>query len=117
MYRYRRLGRYLLTLPNSIPVEGKPYQTIPCQIKILNKTPALPERNPPIRFRKNIPTSWVELVLREGKNRQMRKMTAAVGFPTLRLVRTGIEKLNIEKMKSGEVQEISDKEILALLGL
>ena len=103
----------------SIAVDGKKYQTLPCSIALLplsfGEGTGVGLRNPPIRFRKNIPTTWIELTLQEGKNRQVRKMTAAVGFPTLRLVRVSIEKLNIGSMKPGEVKEISGKEISALL--
>ena len=89
----------------SIAVDGKEYKTLPAKVNLVAE-PDLPLRNPPIRFRKNIPTSWVELTLHEGKNRQVRKMTAAVGFPTLRLVRIAIEKINLDKMIPGEVKEI-----------
>lgn len=71
----------------------------------------LPARNPPIRFRANIPTSWISLTIIEGKNRQVRKMSAAVGFPTLRLVRSSIEKLTIEGYQSGEIRTFSQKQI------
>jgi 23S rRNA pseudouridine2457 synthase len=98
----------------AITVDGKEYKTLPAKIVLINE-PALPERNPPIRFRKNIPTSWIELTLQEGKNRQVRKMTASVGFPTLRLVRIGIEKISIGKMLPGEVREIKKEEINSLL--
>jgi 23S rRNA pseudouridine2457 synthase len=73
--------------------------------------PALPERNPPIRVRKTIPTSWISIVLQEGKNRQVRRMTAAVGFPTLRLVRARILNLPLAGMKSGQISEILLSEI------
>lgn len=66
----------------------------------------LPERNPPIRQRKNIPTTWIALEITEGKNRQVRKMTAAVNHPTLRLVRVRIGQLNLGELKSGAVKEI-----------
>lgn len=69
--------------------------------------PEIEERQPPIRFRKNIPTSWVELIITEGKNRQVRKMTAATGFPTLRLIRVKIDDHSIEGMKVGECQKIN----------
>jgi 23S rRNA pseudouridine2457 synthase len=90
-----------------INVGGKLYQTLPAEAKIIKQEPQLPERNPPIRFRKSIPTSWCALTLVEGKNRQVRKMTAAVGIPTLRLVRYSIGNVTIDGMRSGEVKEIS----------
>ncbi|GAA4470025.1 pseudouridine synthase [Nibrella saemangeumensis] len=89
----------------TIAVDGKPYATLPAQVLAIPE-PVLPERNPPIRYRANIPTSWVAITLQEGKNRQVRKMTAAVGFPTLRLVRWAIEKLTAEGMQPGEVREL-----------
>lgn len=70
------------------------------------RAPNLPERSKPVRYRKNIPTSWISLTLTEGKNRQVRKMTAAVGFPTLRLIRVAVAGQNIEQMKPGDVVEI-----------
>lgn len=67
--------------------------------------PDIPDRVPPIRFRKNIPTSWIELKITEGKNRQVRKMTANVGYPTLRLIRSAVDLYTIDKMIPGEVCE------------
>jgi 23S rRNA pseudouridine2457 synthase len=67
--------------------------------------PEVAERVPPIRFRKTVPTSWIRLTLTEGKNRQVRKMTAAAGFPTLRLIRVSIEDIHIGKMRPGDVME------------
>lgn len=96
-----------------ITVAGKPYQTIPAKAVEIKEVPPLPDRVPPIRYRKSIPTSWVELTLNEGKNRQVRKMTAAAGFPTLRLVRTAIEDIKLYNMKPGEVRELTKKEVYA----
>ena len=86
-------------------IEGQ--KTKPADVHLLNEEPQLPERIPPIRFRKNVPTAWIELTLREGRNRQVRKMTAAVGFPTLRLVRSKIAGWSIGGMKPGEWKEVS----------
>lgn len=74
--------------------------TRPADAKILSE-PALWERDPPIRFRANIPSTWIELTIREGKNRQVRRMTAAVGFPTLRLVRVSIGQWHMADLAPG----------------
>lgn len=79
--------------------------TLPADAERL-EAPTLWERNPPIRYRANIPTSWVALTLREGRNRQVRRMTAAVGFPTLRLVRVAIGPWSVEGLAPGEWREI-----------
>lgn len=73
----------------------KDERTRPAFARLIDEEPMLPPRPVPVRFRKNIPTAWIELTLTEGKNRQVRKMTAAVGFPTLRLVRVAIGNLNV----------------------
>ena len=98
-----------------ISVDGKKHKTKKCTASLFDAAPNVPERNPPIRFRKNIPTSWIKLTLTEGKNRQVRKMTAAVGFPTLRLIRHSIEKLTIEGLAPGEMRLLEKKEIYRLL--
>jgi 23S rRNA pseudouridine2457 synthase len=71
------------------------YVTRPCQVRAIDAPDALWPRVPPVRYRAAIPTAWIELALTEGKNRQVRRMTAAVGFPTLRLVRVGIGGLDL----------------------
>ncbi len=88
----------------TIRVNRKPYQTRPCQVRILDPEPDLPDRDPPIRFRKNVPTSWLEVILTEGKNRQVRRMGAAVGYPVLRLVRSRIEALSLPAGGPGAVE-------------
>ena len=98
-----------------INVSGKLYTTLPATVSMLAEAPDLPERNPPIRFRKNIPTSWISITLNEGKNRQVRKMTAAGGFPTLRLVRYAIGAYTVAGWHSGEVREVSADTIALLL--
>ncbi len=89
----------------SIKVGKSRHQTKPCVARKISE-PRLSERNPPVRFRKNVPTSWIEISLTEGKNRQVRKMCAAVEFPCLRLVRASIERLDIGSLKVGELKEV-----------
>jgi len=96
--------------------KGKVYHSKPAHAKLIEE-PELSDRVPPVRYRKNIPTSWIELTLSEGKNRQVRKMTAAVGFPTLRLVRRSIEDLTIQQMKPAEVVSLSRVELWKKLNL
>lgn len=93
-----------------ITVDGKVHRTKKCKAVPFKIPPVVPERNPPIRVRKNLPTSWVKLILAEGKNRQVRKMTAAVGFPTLRLIRYRIEKCSIEALQPGEMRILTQGE-------
>lgn len=99
----------------TISVDGKEHKTKKCIASLFDSAPNVPERNPPVRFRKNIPTSWIRLTLTEGKNRQVRKMTATVGFPTLRLIRYSIEKITIEGLAPGEMRRLEKKEIYKLL--
>ena len=79
--------------------------TKPAQVKLI-EAPDLWPRNPPVRFRKNIPTAWLELSISEGRNRQVRRMTAAVGYPTLRLVRMQIDNWKLGKLQPGQWQEL-----------
>lgn len=88
----------------NIHINSSIYHTAPCKAKMFEVEPSVPDRNPPVRYRKHIPTSWIELALTEGKNRQVRKMTAAVGFPTLRLIRSGIENIKLEDMQPGDIK-------------
>ncbi len=83
---------------------------------MLDPAPDIPARSSPIRIRKEIPTSWIRLVLREGKNRQVRRMTAAVGHPTLRLIRTAIGTLTINGLAPGAWRVLAPAEVDALRG-
>jgi 23S rRNA pseudouridine2457 synthase len=80
--------------------------TLPARARRIEEPPALWPRDPPIRFRKAIPTSWIELALREGRNRQVRRMTAAVGLPTLRLIRAAIGPWALEGLAPGQWREV-----------
>ncbi|MDH1008060.1 pseudouridine synthase [Pseudomonas nicosulfuronedens] len=80
--------------------------TLPAEARRLEE-PRLWERDPPVRFRKSVPTAWLELVIREGRNRQVRRMTAAVGLPTLRLVRVRIGPWQLDGLQPGQWREVS----------
>lgn len=99
----------------SISVDGKDYRTKPCIARAFSSPPPVPDRHPPIRYRAQIPTSWISLALREGKNRQVRKMTAKTGFPTLRLIRYRIKALGLEGLKPGEMRSMSKRALYSLL--
>ena len=87
-------------------VELKDGQTKPAKAKRIDEPSNLWPREPPIRVRKNIPTSWIELTIKEGRNRQVRRMTAAVGFPTLRLIRVKIGEWDLGKLLPGEYKAL-----------
>ncbi len=89
-------------------------RTRPALVRLLPQAPVLPERAVPIRYRKNVPTAWLELTLREGMNRQVRRMTAAVGYPTLRLVRTAIGPIMLDGLQPGRWRPLSPEEVAAL---
>ena len=89
-------ARALEALADGVVVRGR--RTRPAQVRLLREPPSLPPRSIPIRFRKSVPTAWLELTLREGRNRQVRRMTAAVGHPTLRLVRAALGPLHLASL-------------------
>lgn len=89
-------------------------QTLPCRAWRLDPAPALPPRDPPIRFRKNVPDCWLALELVEGKNRQVRRMTAAVGHPTLRLLRVRIGQFALGDLPAGQWRELTAAERAAV---
>lgn len=86
-------------------------KTRPAEVRLLAEAPPMPDRPVPIRFRKNVPTAWVEITLREGLNRQVRRMTAAVGHPTLRLVRVAIGPIALGDLPPGQWREMPNHEI------
>ena len=99
-------------LSSGVTIRGD--RTRPAEVKVIAE-PNLPPRNPPVRYRRQIPTAWLEMTLSEGKNRQVRRMTAAVGFPTLRLVRsalflTGDTALTLAGLQPGEWRELTAEE-------
>lgn len=91
-----------------ITVSSKRYQTLPCKVFAIEGEPNLPQRGKNIRHPKHGPTSWISVTVCEGKKRQVRKMTAAVGFPTLRLVRVRIGGIHIDNLNPGEVISLSN---------
>jgi 23S rRNA pseudouridine2457 synthase len=91
-------------LRTGVPLDGAP--TRPAQVDTVDEPRWLWPRTPPVRFRKAIPTSWLRLVLSEGRNRQVRRMTAAVGFPTLRLIRYSVGEWTIDGLGSGASREL-----------
>ena len=95
-------------------VEIQDYRTRPAQVRLLLEEPSVVQRIPPIRFRKSIPTAWLEMTLTEGKNRQVRRMTAAVGFPTLRLVRISIGNIQLDDLAPGQWRELTPLEVTRL---
>ncbi len=88
--------------------------TRPAQVELLDEPPALPERTTSIRFRKKVPTAWLRLTIREGRNRQVRRMTAAVGHPTLRLVRIAVGPICLGELGPGQWRELGPPERAAL---
>ena len=115
--KYNKIKTYVVQVEGEIDITAlsclqkgvnlKDGNTKPAIVEIISKPNWLWERMPPIRARKNIPTSWIEISISEGKNRQIRRMTASVGFPTLRLIRTKIDKWDLKGIESGTYVSIS----------
>ena len=103
----------LAQLERGVRVGGR--NTLPCRARLLDPQPLVPPRDPPIRFRKNVPDCWIELELVEGKNRQVRRMTAAVGHPTLRLLRVQIGDFKLGNLAPGQWRELAPAERQAVL--
>ena len=89
-------------------------RTLPCRARLLAPAPAVLPRDPPIRFRKHVPDCWLALELTEGKNRQVRRMTAAIGHPTLRLIRARIGELALGELAPGTWRELNAAERAAV---
>jgi 23S rRNA pseudouridine2457 synthase len=98
----------LAKLQRGVLVQGR--KTLPCVARLLEPQPELPPRDPPIRERKNIPAAWIALELVEGKNRQVRRMTAAIGHPTLRLIRVRIGRFELGDLAPGKWKVLSPAE-------
>lgn len=99
-------------LQQGVVVGGR--RTKPARVRLLLEAPQIPERPVPIRFRKHVPTAWLELTLREGMNRQVRRMTAAVGHPTLRLVRVAIGPIMLGALLPGQWRDLTKDEAAEL---
>ena len=99
----------LKELSQGVVIQG--YKTLPCKVRLIDE-PSVPPRDPPIRERKSIPTAWIEIKLIEGKNRQVRRMTAAIGHPTLRLIRYAIGRLTLDNLDQGHWREVDKRDVL-----
>jgi 23S rRNA pseudouridine2457 synthase len=102
----------LRQLRDGVVFDGKP--TLPAGVRFLDPQPEFPPRDPPVRFRKNVQDFWIELRLREGRNRQVRRMTAAVGHPTLRLIRVAIGGVSLGSLVCGSWRELTAGEVQML---
>ena len=89
-----------------IRIKKRTHRTAPAKARLLPTPPDLPERDPPVRFRKTVPDRWIELELTEGKNRQVRRMCAKIGSPVLRLVRVAVAGYRLEGLAPGEVRVV-----------
>jgi 23S rRNA pseudouridine2457 synthase len=102
----------LAELRHGVAIKGR--RTAPAQVELLSNAPDLPARSKPIRQRKSVPTAWLRLILTEGRKRQVRHMTAAVGHPTLRLVRVALGPLELRGLPPGQWRDLSPGELDAL---
>jgi 23S rRNA pseudouridine2457 synthase len=102
----------LQALRQGVVIKGR--MTARARVQLLGSVPDLPPRSKPVRYRKTVPTAWLRLVLTEGRKRQVRRMTAAVGHPTLRLVRVGIGPLELGNLAPGDCRELEAEELAAL---
>ncbi len=100
-------------LRRGVTIQG--YRTRPAKVRVLGESPEVAPRDPPVRYRVSIPTSWVEVTLAEGRNRQVRRMTAAVGFPTLRLIRVAIAGVRLGGLEPGQWRQLTEDEVKALI--
>ena len=122
--RYEHPKTYLVQVertPDLAAIEGlrqgvclKDGWTRPAEVELLPDEPPLPSRSVPIRFRKNVATAWLRIVLREGRNRQVRRMTAAVGYPTLRLVRVASGTVQLGDLQPGHWRDLTSDEVRQL---
>ena len=103
----------LKRLEGGVVIQGR--KTLPCRAWLLEPQPQIPPRDPPVRYRKNVPDGWLALELIEGKNRQVRRMTAAIGHPTLRLIRVRIGSLLLGDLASGKWRELQTAERASVL--
>lgn len=99
-------------LRSGVLIQG--WRTQPALASVLDPQPDVPPRDPPVRFRATIPTTWIELILTEGRNRQVRRMTAAVGFATLRLIRVGLGSVRLAGLAEGEWRDATRDELRKL---
>lgn len=104
----------LRQLAQGLVIQG--YRTLPCRARLLDPQPVMPPREPPIRVRKSVPDCWLAMELVEGKNRQVRRMTAAIGHPTLRLVRVRIGQFRLANLPPGKWQELAPADRQRVLG-
>lgn len=98
----------LVRLRKGLVIQGR--RTLPCRARLIEPQPEVAARVPPIRFRQNIPACWIEIALTEGRNRQVRKMTAAIGHPTLRLIRVRIGDYQLKALAPGQWKKINHRD-------